>query len=267
MDFDDLDEAIEQRIVEGDTDTLANLSGITMQKKHLTAFVGSMAPMPRNKGLPLLDCVNNPQGGIKMRVFVFYGPGDAAEDMKSICQGLPKWAEIGICEYPRHGWRASEEAAKSFEASARDAFECIQPAIEELGEGAKYEGAPFVLIGRSVGCQLLVSLSKTILVKYGLGPSAVVVADRAPPNVPLLSEQGQMELASDPNKVVKAFSCLNYEWISYRTGAKLTASSTEGRALGADCTVPAVMVVEGVEDFQHARYPWPHPVCIIGGGW
>ena len=36
--------------------------GKVLENRTLEAFSGSMAPMPRSKGLPLLDCINNPQG-------------------------------------------------------------------------------------------------------------------------------------------------------------------------------------------------------------
>lgn len=213
MDFDDLDDAIEQRLAEGDTDALACMVGITMEKKSLKTLEGGMAAMPRNTRLPRTDTARPSGNSVKLRAFLFYGPGDLAEDFKLAFSTLPKWLEIAVHEWPGHGLRSSEAPAVDLEALSNDAYEAICPAIAELDKGGAFEGGQFAFISRSVGCQLSTRVAKSVLLKHGLVPCAVVVMDRAPPHVPLLSTKGQQLLQSRPDEVVKAFNYGTFELI------------------------------------------------------
>merc|ERR1719162_2292277 len=40
----------------------------------------------------------------------------------------------------------------------------------------------------------------------------------------------------------------------------------DGKELSGMNTVPENIIVDGLDDFKHPRHTWPHPVCIIGGG-
>eukprot|EP00931_Biecheleriopsis_adriatica_P114979 TRINITY_DN90838_c0_g1_i1.p1 TRINITY_DN90838_c0_g1~~TRINITY_DN90838_c0_g1_i1.p1 ORF type:complete len:1071 (-),score=243.92 TRINITY_DN90838_c0_g1_i1:42-3254(-) len=374
MDFDDLDDAIEQRLAEGDTDALANIAGVSFEKKVLKEFKGTLPPIQRSNALPDVNALWRGEN-ISMRAFVFYGPGDIADDFKwtTLGQFAAKngwsWLEPAIYEWPGHGYRADEPAAPDLDALSKDAMEVLAPLLEEVAEGGKYEGAPFAFIGRSVGCQLMSMLAKSVLIKFGIVPCAMVAMDRAPPQFPLLSEKGQADLQSDPDKVIEAFAYdanldvdsttkdekkfffsnrinnvdkkmwandLKYasetlsssyhkfesdflllkgqtdaefmeigkkrkykaaklkikgsgetltvpveasttireltETIdgifSYKKNPNLKATSESGSALADTSTVAvnSTIVMDGLEDFRHPRYPWPHPVGIIGGG-
>lgn len=357
MDFDDLDDAIEARMAEGDTDALANMAGVTFEKKALKTFTGTLPPLPRNKGLPDLNELYPAGNAIKMRAFVFYGPGDRADDFMFSSRGITQdkktsWLDIAVYEWPGHGFRSSETPAASLEALSEDALEILKPALEQVGEGGECEGAPFAFVGRSVGCQLMTMLAKNILIKYGIAPCAMVVMDRAAPQFPLFSEKGQAELQSNPDKVVQAFNYDSFNIIdktlyakdlslntaidssyhkfgcdvmlckakgdqafvdfgkkrpkfsivklkikgsdqtfdlpmesssnvkemvaavdgffSTRKNTGLKALSSTGSVLADDTVVSQLpqsgVMLEGLEDFKHPKHTWPHPACIIGGG-
>lgn len=210
MDFDDLDDAIDARIAEGDTE---GLEGFAFEKKDLKEFKGVLPRIPKGPGLWSVDTPAK-EDVIKMRAFIFYGLGDTAEDFKSIINSMrttAPWIEIAVHEWPGHGSRQDEPVADDTDALVQDAFDAIAPALEEVKEGADCEGGKFAFIGRSIGCQLMVGVGKKVIMKYGMAPCAVVAMDRASLNIPLLSEAGQEVLDSDPNKVIKAFNTKNFE--------------------------------------------------------
>lgn len=351
MDFDDLDDAIDERIAAGDTDGLENFA---FEKKELKAFERGKSLPPISKSAELW--APDSEGAdrtIRLRAFVFYGPGDTVESLKAIVEGqLSKapWMEIAVHEWPGHGNRESESFADDVEALGQDAFDAIKASLEQVKEDAEFEGAPFAFIGRSVGCQLLTVVAKKVLMSYGMAPCASVVMDRGALQIPLLSEEGQKVLDSNPDQVVKAFNYSNFDEVdkqkyakdvrfacetrdpfyhkfdcdmmllkgdndapflelrskkksrfkmttlqikgsnqtfnmpvestttvsalmqttssifAYRRGTTVKAFASDGKEIPGFSTVPDNMVVEGLEDFKHPRYTWPHPVCIIGGG-
>merc|ERR1719271_2143050 len=53
---------------------------------------------------------------------------------------------------------------------------------------------------------------------------------------------------------------------AYKRGTDVKSFASSGKSLEGFDTVPDSVVVEGLEDFKHPRYTWPHPVCIIGAG-
>lgn len=212
MDFDDLDEAIEKRVaeegsLEGAAALLALGTRVDLLKNYEPTTFMPLMPRSADKLLGLADLPASAKKGLPkepavrdicIRAFVFTGEGESAEAYAKLLAGAPPSVEVVVHEWPGHGLRGQEPSCTSLDELVADALAAVQPVLKEHGRGGSLEGAPFVLIGGATGASLLVGLAAKLRWDMTLEPAAVVILDRAPPNMPLLSQYGQELLASKP---------------------------------------------------------------------
>eukprot|EP00403_Amphidinium_massartii_P025049 CAMPEP_0178392040 /NCGR_PEP_ID=MMETSP0689_2-20121128/11475_1 /TAXON_ID=160604 /ORGANISM="Amphidinium massartii, Strain CS-259" /LENGTH=1015 /DNA_ID=CAMNT_0020012605 /DNA_START=40 /DNA_END=3084 /DNA_ORIENTATION=+ len=242
MDFDDLDDAIEQRMKEveegGGDAPLTEAEIALLASNRVTKLYepkSYMAPVSRNKMIPFLDDypadvagrVKDIQRQICLRVYLFYGPGDTAANFCAAMTTCPPWMELIIHEWPGHGLRESEPGAQDLTALADDAYTALKPSLQDMAMGGTLEGAPFAFIGISTGTQVLVEVARKAKRDLFLEPSAVLVIDRAPPHMPLFSQKGQELLKGNSKELMEGYRNDVYKTAQYSSkedGEKLLQS-------------------------------------------
>eukprot|EP00811_Abedinium_folium_P021799 NODE_30_length_4203_cov_19.513984.p1 GENE.NODE_30_length_4203_cov_19.513984~~NODE_30_length_4203_cov_19.513984.p1 ORF type:complete len:997 (+),score=321.63 NODE_30_length_4203_cov_19.513984:88-3078(+) len=211
MDFDDLDDAIEQRIQEDGclTGAAAALMNPAMNLKDYVPK-DFMPPMENNTQFPSI--AGMPVKGkpvdrnVCIRVFFFYGAGGSVADHAATIYSAPSWMELHAYEWPAHGTRADEAPAANMEALVADAFIGISPILKQHAADGELEGAPFALIGHGEGAALMTLLAPRLRWEAGVEPKAVVVLDRAPPHVPLLNAAGIEALRTQPHEFLRSYN-------------------------------------------------------------
>jgi len=215
MDFDDLDG------IEGEEEEPAKVP-------RYEPF-DYMPPIPRSFRLPSLEQVpdrikpqlpEQPERKICIRGFVFYGAGDTWYNWAMEACKVPAWGEIAVHEWTFHGSRDEEDAFTTLDAVAKDAFRAIKPAMQQHAKGGRIENAPFIFIGHSIGCLVIVAVAKMVREEFGLEPAACVMFDRGPPHIPLHSEVGQKLRDEDPWEFMKRYNFMVYNTAKLTGGAK-----------------------------------------------
>jgi len=234
MDFDDLDDAIEEAAAQAEEG--GELSGglalmLEVSKKPKKVYEPSrfIPYVGKSFRAPSLEMIPPEMGGgrkdgerkICLRALLFYGAGDVVPALQDVLAGAPPWLELAAHEWPGHGTRGEEGACADLDALVQDAWKAFAPSFEDWQEGRPFDGAPFALIGHSIGAQELVRFARLMKKEMKLEPAFVVVLDRAPPDVPLFSEYGQSLLRSSPRDAVK----------DYRNEAEKRAAAGDERLL------------------------------------
>uniref|UniRef100_A0A7S2DZJ1 Thioesterase domain-containing protein n=1 Tax=Alexandrium andersonii TaxID=327968 RepID=A0A7S2DZJ1_9DINO len=85
-------------------------------------------------------------------------------------------------------------------------MEGLQPMFKQHAKGAKLEGAPFVLMGHSIGVLIMLGVAERVKAVWGLEPSCIIVMDRGAPQHPLCSDFGARLLERDSLDFIRIFN-------------------------------------------------------------
>jgi len=143
---------------------------------------------------------------VAVRVFVFSGAGDMAGAWGDVMRFAPPFAEIALHEWPSHGIREDEPPCERLDDLAKDAFKGLKTALAQHAAGGALEGAPFALIGHSVGCLLMVEVAALLRRELGLEPVLAVALDRVAPHTPMFTKEGLEKMQSSPDEFMRLYN-------------------------------------------------------------
>lgn len=217
IDFDDIDETAAQLAEQGELSEVAlqalGKEGVEPPKPYKG---GWLWPMKRNSRFPDYDCLPEKlqanvgkswQGrGCRLRLIIFYGAGDSFPFWASFMTDCPEWVETAVYEWPAHGSRESEDRPANVDGLVADAMTGLEHMFKQHAAGGKLEGAPFVLMGHSIGVLIMLGVAERAKANWGLEPSCCVVMDRGAPQHPLCSDFGAELLQRDSLDFIRIFN-------------------------------------------------------------
>lgn len=218
IDFDDMEHEAALRVAQGGELTEAERKAAIGTVESPGCYAGGPLPAaPRNKWLP--DFRNLPEklrGDYRVstahgrcpliRLFVFYGAGDSYPFWCPLVRDAPAWVELAVYEWPGHGTRADEPRVPQLDDLVADAMDGLWEALSQHAKGGCAEGAPFAILGHSIGVQLAVGVAERARTALGLEPSAFFALDRPPPSYPGTSPEGGRMLRESPARFVEIFN-------------------------------------------------------------
>lgn len=198
MDFDDLDDAINERLDAGE-------EVVGHVKENNQPKTGSVLPlMTRSYRLPdklqmppkVRQTLSPVNGSAEierkpvLRLLCLHGAADdVSVDWVHLEDQMPADIEVASYEFPGHGNRKSEPFITDIDTLTADAYESFR---EAMNTGS------FAFLGHSIGGIMAIKIAKRAREELGVDPVCVIMLDRGAAQHPLFTKVGAERYRADP---------------------------------------------------------------------